>query len=377
MKKNIIIVAHKYLPHPDDDYTKYLREQKADNLLHIRHSFPDAKDRKSYYSWYKEGELYKKVYSADFVNYPDFIICLKELFFTCYWIIKSKIKWDYYIGMDGLCVLFGLILKKLGRSRKIIYWNIDFVPIGRFKSNAKNFAYHFVNKIGYKNADEMWDLSPRMYLARKKHLDLKKKDYKKLRVVSYGVWFENIKSMPYAKSEKNTAVFMGHLLPHKGLELVLEAIPLILKKNPDFSLKIIGDGSHKPVIYNVVDRLNIKKHVRFMGRLNNKRMYQEIAKSAIAFAPYSKAKDSYTYYADPGKVKTYLACGVPVLLTDVPWNAEDIQKHGAGLIINEEPEDVALKTIKLMDPVTNKKYRANALDYARKFNYEYIFKDLL
>ena len=41
------------------------------------------------------------------------------------------------------------------------------------------------------------------------------KDYKMHRVMPYGVWTHQIKTISYEKSQKHTLVFMGHLLKNK------------------------------------------------------------------------------------------------------------------------------------------------------------------
>lgn len=64
----------------------------------------------------------------------------------------------------------------------------------------------------------------------------------------------------------------------------------------------------------------------FTSRLDNYSILLEmIAKSCVAIAPYVKKLDTWTYYGDPGKVKTYLSCGAPVILTKLPWNASEIE----------------------------------------------------
>lgn len=374
---NIVIVAHKYLPHPDDDLTSYLKEKKIDNLLHIRHSFPDAPDRKSYYSWFKKGKLFKKKETRDYKFLSEIPIFVKELFFTLKWAVSSKVKWDKYVGMDGLTTLAGLLLKRAGFCKKVIYWTVDFVPKGRFDREWKDKIYHFINKIGYRNADEMWDLSPRMVDARKRYLGIRKNDYKSHRIVPYGIWTRQIKNIVYRDCEKNSLVFMGHLLPNKGVELVIAKIPEIIKEITDFNFKIIGGGSYKGTLIQKARRSGAEKYCQFLGQIpNTKRAQNEIARSCVAIAPYPKDKNSYAYFADSGKIKTYLGSGVPVLLTDVPWNAKEIKERKCGEIISDTGNDLVDKLKFLMEPKVNKLYRKNALEYSKSFDYEKIFNSL-
>lgn len=377
-ENNVIIVAHKFLTQPDDDLVLFLNEQRRENVLHIYHSFSDAQDRRSYAVWYKGGEEYRKFRTSDYRKFPEPIIYLKETLFTFLTIFRTGRIWDTYVGMDGLCVLWGNMLRSFNVVRRTIYWAIDFVPEKRFDSGIKNRMYHKVNMSGYKNADEMWDLSPRMAEAREKFLGVKTESYRSHKIVPYGLWLDRIKRYPYEECEKNTLVFMGHLIEKQGAQIIIRAIPEIVKRAPDFRFKIIGDGSYKDRLVALAESSGVSKYCDFRGKIDDIReLEKEVAKSAVAIAPYVKELDTWTYYADPGKVKTYLACGVPLLLTDIPWNAKEIESHHCGIIIEEDVADVINKLLFLMEKENNAEYRKNAQAYSQGFDYGNIFQDLL
>jgi glycosyltransferase involved in cell wall biosynthesis len=124
--------------------------------------------------------------------------------------------------------------------------------------------------------------------------------------------------------------------------------------------------------------LNVLGCCEFKGKIaDHKELENEIAKSCVAIAPYIKSLDSWTYYADPGKVKTYLACGVPVLLTDVPWNTKEIVENKCGMIIKEDEKDITGKIVYFMDKEINQQFRDNAIKYSLNFDYKKIFEGLI
>lgn len=374
--KNIAIITHKYLPQPDDDLVYFLDRKNEYNIFHIKHSFPDAKDRCSFLDLYLNGKKKEERKTLDYIFLPEPLVYFKELFFTLKWLISSKRKYNLYIGMDGLCAFFGLLLKNIGVCKKVIYWSIDFVPFNRFKSGWKNFFYHKINSFACKNADEVWDLSPRMADGRKKYLGVGKNDYKIHKIVPYGVWSHRMKKVRYSKCQKNTLVFMGHLMRKQGVDLVIRNILEITKQIPGFKFKIIGEGNYRNDLVKLSKKLSVSKYCQFLGRIGNIRLEKEVAKSAAAIAPYLKTKDSYTYYADPGKVKTYLACGVPVLLTDLPWDAKEIEKKKCGFIIDDRGTNLVEKLTKIMKPSVNREFRKNAVKYSKNFDYDKIFSKL-
>ena len=375
--RNIVIISHKNLPQPDDELILYLNKKKSNNVVHITHAFSDSPDRTSKCKWYMEGSLHNEWETRDFKKFPESIIYLKEFIFTVYSVFKTKLKFNTAVCMDGMCTFFGIFLRSLGKIKKVNYWAMDFVPESRFKSGIKNFIYHSINKFGYRNADEMWDLSPRMVDAREEFLGIKKDSYRNHRVVPYGMWLVRIKRYSYEDCEKNTLVFMGHLIEKQGVQLVLDAIPEIVKKIPDFRFKIIGTGNYESNLKQKVKHLKIEKYVDFLGKIQkNEDLEEEIAKSCVAIAPYIAKLDNWTKYADPGKVKTYLACGVPVLLTDVPWNAREIDSLGCGSIIEETVASISNNVTKLSEKNGNQKARNECFLYAKIFDYGNLFEEL-
>ncbi len=374
--KNIAIVAHKHLPQPDDDLVYFLHKKNGYNIFHIKHSFSDTKDRRSVLDHYPNWRKIKREKSLDYAFLPESLIYFKEFFFTAKWLLSAKRKIDIFVGMDGLCALFGIFLKTLGICKKVVYWNMDFVPFGRFENKWKNSIYHRINIFACKNSDEVWDLSQKMIKGRKIFFGIDEDVYKFHRVVPYGVWTDRIKRVPYKSCQKNTLVFMGHLLAKQGVDVVIKKIPEIIKKNPNFIFKIIGDGNYKGQLVNLANQLSVGKYCKFLGKIVTITLENEIANSSVAIAPYRKTNDNYTYYADPGKVKTYLACGVPVLLTNIPWNAKEIEKGKCGLIIHDDGKDLIEKLTFIMKPKINSEFRKNAIEYSKGFDYEKIFSDL-
>lgn len=376
--KSVVIVSHKYVTHPDDELVVYLNKQKYSNVLHICHSFSDAPDRKSYYRWYSDGKLVKKTETRDYSFLPEPLIYIKEFVFTFRWLLISRIEWDNYIGMDGLCCAFGLVSKKLRFCKKVIFWAIDFVPKGRFGSNISNFIYQLINKLSYTKVDEIWDLSPRMNEAREKYLKMRIGAIQIHRIVPYGVWLDKIKIIPYKKAEQQTIVFMGHIKENQGAQLVLPVLKKLITSHPSIQFKVIGDGPYLNTLKNMARELGVDKRCKFLGRIENHEVVEsEIAKSAVAVAPYIKALDKWTYYADPGKVKTYLACGVPVIMTDLPWNANDIQLNKCGIVIDYDEDDMYQKIKRFLKPANQVAFRRNARLYAEKFDYNEIFSTIL
>ena len=66
---------------------------------------------------------------------------------------------------------------------------------------------------------------------------------------------------------KKVIVSVGRLVHRKGQDKLIEAMPLILQREPDSTLLIIGEGPYKDYLVELTEKLNHKEHVCFVGRL--------------------------------------------------------------------------------------------------------------
>ena len=97
-------------------------------------------------------------------------------------------------------------------------------------------------------------------------------------------------------------------------------------------------------------------------------------KCALAIAPYNpNDKNSFSFYADPGKVKVYLGCGLPIVITEVPSIYKILVQEKAGLTAKYEGKDFADKIEKVMEDIKN--YRSNARQLGLKYSWDSIFSE--
>lgn len=372
--KSFVIVTHRFVISPGDEMLPYLRERNA-NVLYIMHSFADKTDRISSYVTSEPNLPESGGHSIDFKRLPEPLVLVKNSLFNLFWVLRSKRKWDVYIGLDGLSSFSGLILRTLGRVREVVYWSTDFVPDKRFASGIMNAIYREVNKFCLKKCDFAWNLSPRMAEGRAKLLGWSSREFSKQIVVPMGVWSEKNGLIPLERVERHKLVFLGHLLEKQGVQLVLKAVPRIIEKIPDFQFLVIGTGPHEKVLKQMVSDLRIGKYVTFSGLIES---HSEIDKllshCAIAAAPYDITKDTWTYWADPGKFKSYFAQSLPIILTPVSFNAKEIEQRKCGVLIRYDEDEFAKAVCNLMlNEELLREYRFNAYEYSRKFDWAKIF----
>src|SRR3972149_10541945 len=138
-------------------------------------------------------------------------------------------------------------------------------------------------------------------------------------VVPIGVNFIRIRRLPISEINRKHVVYMGHLGKGKGLELIIQTLPKIVKKIPDIKLLIIGTGQLENDLRNMVKELGVSKNVEFKGFVKDHRDVENmLVKCAVGLAVYEPDPDSFTRYADPSKPKQYMAFCVPRIFIPLP-----------------------------------------------------------
>lgn len=373
--KKYIIATHVFATGPAQDLEEYLRDHvKVEDLLFIGHPlFYQKRQKGSGYKYYKNGNLIKEKYLPNW-KLPSVSSYLKDVIFSIYWVLTRNSKWDLFVGSGNINAFVGILLRKIGRVEKVVFYTIDYVPI-RFENKLLNKLYHWVDKYCVKNADQTWNLSSRMAEAREKQKGMKQSEFHKQVTFPIGIWFNRIKRLPFDEIEKHTLVYMGHLIEKQGIQLVLEAIPEIKKEIEDFKFVIIGSGEYEATLKKMTKDLDIEKCVEFKGYVKDHKYIEDmLAKCACGVALYNREIDTWTFYSDPGKVKVYLAAGLPIFITDVAHISGQIKEAECGMVVEYKKEDLVNAIISLLkNEDLYRKYRENAINFAKQFDWNFAF----
>lgn len=377
-KATAVIAVHESIPvGPSHEIRTYLLEHKIGKLIFITHPLTYLKEfykESSTVAYYTDGKLKQKKIAFHWVL-PEPLLYVKDVLYTLYWCLKAERKCDFYVGVDPLNAFSGILLKRLGRVDKVIYLSIDYFT-QRFENNILNKIYHATDKFCVAFADETWNLSIYMALAREKYNHMNLKKYNRQYTVPVGAWFHKIKRKPFERIDKKKIVFIGNFMPIMGIDLILAAMPIILKKIPDIKLSIIGEGPESAALHKLARDLKLTKHITFYGWVSDKeKLAQLLSDGALGLAPFNTLiLDDQVRNADPGKLKDYMVWGMPVVVTDAISHSKQIENAKCGIIISYNKEELAAAVLKLMtNQETLRRYRANAVKYMEQFDYETIF----
>ena len=127
---------------------------------------------------------------------------------------------------------------------------------------------------------------------------------------------------------------VGNLVPGKGHDLVIQALASL----PDSRLLIAGEGTERARLERLARRLGVAERTSFLGALPQERLVR-----------YYGAADALVLASEregwPNVLLESMACGTPVIATNVGGCAEVIAAPEAGLLLPERSADAIGRAI--------------------------------
>lgn len=150
---------------------------------------------------------------------------------------------------------------------------------------------------------------------------------------------------------------VGTLKPEKGHDVAIR----MLARIDDAILAVIGAGDHEKQLVSLAGELGVSDRVRFTGRL-----------SPEALREYYRAADALLLMSVregmPNVVLESMACGTPVVATDVGGIPELVEPGVTGYVISKQDPDLALEAwAKFAAAPTD---RSAIRDYAERFSWD-------
>jgi rhamnosyl/mannosyltransferase len=159
------------------------------------------------------------------------------------------------------------------------------------------------------------------------------------RVVPLGYPLEDYESTP--EIERRAAdlrarhgdfvLFLGCLRAYKGLEFLLRALAGL----PGVQAVIAGEGAQGPALKQMAGALGLGERVHFPGRVSQAEALALLHGAALFVLPACQRSEAFGLCQIEA-----MACGLPVVSTDLPTGVPEVNQHGvSGLIV--PPSDPA------------------------------------
>ncbi|RFP19663.1 MULTISPECIES: TIGR04063 family PEP-CTERM/XrtA system glycosyltransferase [unclassified Duganella] len=141
--------------------------------------------------------------------------------------------------------------------------------------------------------------------------------------------------------------FIGSFYAYEGLALLIEAMPRVLAAAPSVQLLLVGGGPQEAELRALVDRLDLRAHVKFTGRVPHERIadYYQLADILV----YPRLPMRLTELVTPLKPLEAMAQGRLVLASDVGGHRELIEHGQTGMLFKAgDAEALAAQVMQLL-----------------------------
>lgn len=178
-----------------------------------------------------------------------------------------------------------------------------------------------------------------------------------------GVETNRFKPIDRPPNPKVKILFIGRLIPRKGFQRVVEALPEVrtLARVP-FEVEVVGTGAHQAALEDLAENLHVTDLIKYVG-----------------IVPYDELEKSYQY-ADifvltslsegmPSVILEAMGCGLPIIASDVGGNNEIVHEGENGfLITGNDSKQIAQRLTQLVNDVSLRQHmgaqsRTLALQY--------------
>lgn len=234
--------------------------------------------------------------------------------------------WNPFFGPSHRAI--SSLIKKQYRN-KIVFITENVI------SHEARLIDRILTKIGLKNADAFVALSKIVEDTLKDFTD--KKIYKSALPVYDCYNLDKNIDVRRQKAElgfsenDDVVLFFGYVRKYKGLNVLIDAFPAVLKSNPNAKLLVVGefyDSSEK--YYKQIESLGLQNSVKVVQKyVPNEDVGKYYSVADVVVLPYLSATQS-------GVLNIAYGFGKPVIVTKVGGLAEDVIEGSTGYIINPD-----------------------------------------
>lgn len=150
----------------------------------------------------------------------------------------------------------------------------------------------------------------------------------KIEIIPHGEFSYYTKWLSEKQESRNTILFFGRIQDYKGLDSLIEAVPLITPYIPDLKVIIAGEGNFEKYKSMILDEKHFEIHNRYI-------LDEEVAdffqRANVIVLPYKDGTQS-------GIIPIAYSFKKPVIVTDVGSIGEVVENGVTGFII--PPKDV-------------------------------------
>ena len=170
-------------------------------------------------------------------------------------------------------------------------------------------------------------------------------------------------------------MYLGSILSHSGMDIILHDMPKILKEIPEVKLLIVGDGPDLQQLKRISKKLGLDKKIIFTGFVPYKEVPRFCSLADLCINPWRI--NEMTDKLSPVKIFDFLSCGKSTLATPLDGMLYDFPKT-SNTIIYEDLELFTDKIIKLLRDTSLEQFGTRSREFvAENFTWDIVTKKML
>jgi glycosyltransferase involved in cell wall biosynthesis len=168
----------------------------------------------------------------------------------------------------------------------------------------------------------------------REELQAQNRSIESVHVIPHGI-YTFFRELDYTErpERENHALFFGSLIPPKGIEFLIESVPSIVERIPDFTLTVAGSGTIPQKCRATVEQY--AEHIDIRNEfVPNEEVGELFSRAQVIVLPY---RDGWQT-GHSGTLSVAFAFSKPVVTTRVGDFPRLVDETGAGVVV--EPENV-------------------------------------
>ena len=208
---------------------------------------------------------------------------------------------------------------------------------------------------------------------------------KKIIIDEYNVIQEKISIVPNGvdlsmfnitkKKNPKKVVFAGAMYYHRGLDVLLETIPLVIEKIPDAKFVLLGSGTEMDKLKEIVSKNKLDNSVEFKGWIEREKIPENIADASIGIGPLRLTE--VTSRALPIKVLEYMAVSLPLIAQKGTLPNDVLENEKNGFFIENHIELAEKIILLLNEPKKVQNMGAHSLKLVQKFSWDQVVDSVI
>lgn len=128
--------------------------------------------------------------------------------------------------------------------------------------------------------------------------------------------------------EANCIGYAGALATYEGLDTLVDAVNILVRRGHDVQVRLVGDGEARIGLERQAERLGLSRHIQFLGKVSPTSAREILASCALVCIPRKPFK--VCEIVPPIKMVEAMAMGKPVIVPDLPVFRDELGEDPAG-----------------------------------------------